>query len=687
MLRNNALILLLVSSLSIKVFSQEVPVETQDDQILESVSDQTESAFDFDTYTETLNDLRENPLDLNNADYEMMMNTGMFSPEQAIEIMNYRKRMSGFTTLYELQSLESMDLQTIRNLLPYIIIRPIDSKYKTPLKKMAFGGKYQLFLRYTQTLEEQKGYTITDTNRSRYLGSPQRLYVRFRYNYSSKISYGFTAEKDPGEEFFKGTQKQGFDYYSGHLFVRDVWKFKAIAIGDYQVKLGQGLALWTGFGFRKSPAAINVQKNATGITQYTSVNEFNFLRGAATTMQFGKFSLSTFFSHKKQTANISMIDSTDAIALEATSLNEAGLHRTPNEVADKDAVRMTLYGGNIKYRLNKGVVGINAVHTQFNTTITPADELYRKYSFTGNSISNFSLDYSFIVSNFNFFGETAMTNEAAVATVNGVTINEGSKIEMAFLHRWFSRKYYSVFNNAFAESSSPTNESGFYAGIVVRPIKNWRFDTYIDFYKFPWLKYLVDAPSNGFDYYAQLNYTPVRNVQMYLRYRYENKDGNVTANETKIDYLTDITRQNMRFHIAYSINSKIELRNRFEMTWFDNNVAQAEKGYMIYQDVKLALFKFPLTIYARYTLFDTKSYNTRIYAYENDILYSFSIPPLYENGFRYYILLKYDINENISVWLRFAQTQFSDRETVGSGLDEIQGNARSEIKAQMRLKF
>jgi hypothetical protein len=271
--------------------------------------------------------------------------------------------------------------------------------------------------------------------------------------------------------------------------------------------------------------------------------------------------------------------------------------------------------------------------------------------------------------------------------VNGVTINEGSKLEMAFLYRHFNRKYYSVFNNAFAESSSPVNESGIYAGMIIRPIKNWRVDTYFDFYRFPWLKYLTDAPSRGFDYYLQLNYTPTRNVQLYARYRYENKQANVTGNETKIDYLTDVKRQNVRFHISYRINSKIELRNRFEVTWFDNQAAAAEKGFMIYQDVKLTPFKFPLTIYARYTLFDTKSYNTRIYSYENDILYSFSIPPLYENGFRYYILLKYDITQNISVWLRFAQTQFSNRKTVGSGLDEIQGNARSEIKAQVRVRF
>jgi len=687
MQRNNLLLLLLILLLRVHLYAQQAPPEIQDDQILESVSDQTESSFDFDTYTETLNDLRENPLNLNAAEYDDLVASGLFTAEQANEIITYRKRMNGFASLYELQSLETIDFLTIRSLLPFVTIRPIDKAYKTPFKRMAFGGNYQLFLRYTQVLEEQKGYTITDTNRSCYLGSQQRYYVRFRYNYSTKISYGLTMEKDPGEEFFKGTQKQGFDYYSGHLFIRNVWKFKAIAIGDYQMKLGQGLTMWTGFGYRKSPSVMNIQKNATGITQYTSVNEYSFLRGAAATMQFGRLSATGFFSRNRQDANFILPDTDESLEEEVSSLDESGLHRTPTEVRFKDALKLTTFGGNAKYRFNKGVLGVNAVHTMLDRAITPSAELYKKYGFSGANLTNISIDYSFIVRNFNFFGETAMTDNLDVATINGVTINEGSKIEMAFLHRWFSKTYYSFFNNAFAESSSPSNESGFYAGMIVRPIKNWRFDTYFDFYKFPWLKYLVDAPSNGFDYYAQLNYTPTRNVLMYAYYRYENKQANVTGNDTKVDYLTYEKRQSARFNINYRINSKIELRNRFEVVWYDDHVDPVEKGFMIYQDIKLTPFRFPFTIYARYTIFDTKSYDSRIYAYENDILYSFSIPPLYDNGFRYYIMLNYDISENISVWLRFAQTQFSDKETIGSGLDEIQGNARSEIKAQMRLKF
>ena len=96
---------------------------------------------------------------------------------------------------------------------------------------------------------------------------------------------------------------------------------------------------------------------------------------------------------------------------------------------------------------------------------------------------------------------------------------------------------------------------------------------------------------------------------------------------------------------------------------------------------------FPLSANARFAVFRTPSYNTRIYAYENDVLYSFSIPAYYGNGIRYYFTLRYNATRWLDVWVRWAQTYRSDVKVIGSGLDAIDGNKRSEIKVQMRVKF
>jgi hypothetical protein len=89
----------------------------------------------------------------------------------------------------------------------------------------------------------------------------------------------------------------------------------------------------------------------------------------------------------------------------------------------------------------------------------------------------------------------------------------------------------------------------------------------------------------------------------------------------------------------------------------------------------------------RLAFFDTDDFDTRIYAYENDVLYAFSVLPYFGQGMRYYFNLSYKINRNFSVWLRFSQTYFSDREIISSGLGQIDGRTRSEVKIQVRAKF
>ena len=93
----------------------------------------------------------------------------------------------------------------------------------------------------------------------------------------------------------------------------------------------------------------------------------------------------------------------------------------------------------------------------------------------------------------------------------------------------------------------------------------------------------------------------------------------------------------------------------------------------------------PISGVLRLQYFETDGYNSRIYAYENDVLYSYSIPAFSDKGFRYYLTLNYDLTKKLSFWLRWAQTIYKNRNTVGSGLDEIQGSRRTEVKLQARL--
>jgi hypothetical protein len=68
-------------------------------------------------------------------------------------------------------------------------------------------------------------------------------------------------------------------------------------------------------------------------------------------------------------------------------------------------------------------------------------------------------------------------------------------------------------------------------------------------------------------------------------------------------------------------------------------------------------------------------------------LYDYSIPAYYYKGSRFYILAKYKFGKNIDFWIRFSQTYYSGLDKIGSALDEIDGNLKSEIKLQLRIKI
>ena len=315
------------------------------------------------------------------------------------------------------------------------------------------------------------------------------------------------------------------------------------------------------------------------------------------------------------------------------------------------------------------------------------DEPYNLYAISGKNWYNFSIDYSYTYRNLHFFGEAAADKNLNKAFVNGLLLSVDPRVDISFVQRTINKAYQSINGNAFTENTYPTNETGFYLGATIRPAAGWRVDAYGDIYKFPWLKYLVDAPSHGKDFLAQLTYTPNKQVEIYTRFRNETKQVNQSDNVSVTNYLISIPKKGWRTQISYKLTPTFSLRNRVEVVWYDNKSIERETGFLTFMDIicKPLLAKYSGVLRLQY--FESDSYNSRIYAYENDVLYSYSIPAFSDKGFRYYLTLNYDINKKVSIWLRWAQTVYKDKNTVGSGLDEINGNRRSEVKLQSRWIF
>ncbi len=659
------------------------------EDLIEDIASSTDAELDYTSLYEDLNYFLTNPINLNTAKKADLEKLQFLNDFQIKSLLDYMKQNGEMLSIYEIQMVFGFSMDDINRLLPFVTISDIPPEESFKVKNALKYGNHQLFIRTQKILEEQLGYSsiseseLRENPNSRYLGNQYKLYTKYKYNYKDKIYWGITAEKDPGEEFFAGSNKNGFDFYSAHLQLNNFGIFKTVTLGDFEAKFGQGLVLWSDMSLGKTPFVMNIRKKTQGLKKYASTNENIFMRGAGTTISLKNFNVSIFYSTKKIDANIT--DSIDNEISSVSSFQNTGYHTIPSELIDKDAINEQITGGNISLNHSHFKIGFTAVNYHYSADLKKDITPENQFKFQGNSNSNFSFDYQFSLDNFSFFGEEALSVNGGKAFLNGMLVGLVPQVSLSAIHRYYGKEYQANYANAFVESSGVNNESGLYLGIEIHPIKKWKISAFYDSYIFPWLKTGVDAPSYGDEWFVQTDYTPSGNISMYIRIRNEKKLINKNT-EAGIDQQSTQNNLKFRYHINYSINEQLSLKNRIETVKHQNYVG-SDYGYLIYQDLFYDFERLPLSFNLRYSIFNTDSYNSRIYTYESDVLYAFSIPAFYLKGSRFYFNIKYSFKEFMDLWIKYSQTYYSHLDIISSGLNQINGNTKSEIRIQLRFRL
>ena len=680
-------------------------IEQRVEYISESLDE--ESQVDYSTLFDDLWLFMDRPLNLNTATIDDFNRLYLLTDIQINNLLTHISRFGELTTIYELQVIEGFDRQTIQMIEPFVTVQERSEFTKTPIWKMFGEGQNDMMIRYRRVLDEQRGYSdatpeeLEDNPNARYLGTRDHLYLRYRHTYGKNLSYGFVAEKDPGEQLFTGSQKPnldpkdfrtGFDHVSAHLFISDMGRLKKLAIGDYQAQFGQGLTFWSGFAFSsKSSFSLNIKRSARGLVPYTSVNENLFLRGVAATVAFGNIEVTPFASYKAIDASVveepdTLLDNRDDLVT-FSAFQQSGLHRTPREMSNRKSLNELITGANIAYRSKSFQVGITGVRTAYEGNFSRNLRIYNQFDLNTNVNSNLGIDFNYVWRNLNIFGETSVSQNGGVATLNGVMLAIDPKVSLSVLYRNYSRDYQNNFAVAIGESSRNANESGVYMGLEIKPSRKVRINAYFDQFRFPWLRYQVDQPgTSGFDHLLQFTYQPSRQLEIYARWRRRKRPTNY-GGETPINYAVSNELNNGRLSLVYQVTESIKLRSRLELVSYQEQGQESENGIMIYQDVIYKALSSPISLSFRYAIFNSDSWNARMYAYESQVLYYYAIPPYYGRGSRVYGMLQYKVKRGIDLWLRYSVWFYTDREEVGTGLESTSGPSRSEIIAQLRFKF
>lgn len=700
-----SILLLLFSIYCIDISAQNKPIigsEADLDAFIQSLFAIQDANINYEDAYEALYLYFANPLNLNTATQAELSSLYILSENQIANFFNHKAKNGALLSIYELQAIEGFDLPTITNLLPFVTVEETTFQQDNrPLwKKIAEEPNNFLMVRHSRTLETKQGYkplnqgdTLYNGNaKTRYAGSPDNLYVRYRVSHAKDFSLGFTLEKDAGEQFVLNPQNKqyGFDFLSYHFAVFNRGKLKAFALGDYQIQIGQGLLLSGGFYVGKGAETIaTTRRSSLGIRPYTSVLEGGFFRGGAATYEVGKFEVTAFLSSTKQDGSVVNLGADTLSENEsfANSIIVTGLHRTPREIASKDQVNQLSSGGNIGYRSknNNLELGITALQTTFSTPVLPIDRIYNRFEFSGKTNTNVGFHYNYLWQNFNFFGEVARSSSGGTGLVSGFVATLSSKIEWAMLYRRFDRNFHTFYGNAFSENTRNINESGVYWGLKIKPNRRWTFSAYYDYFSFPWLKFLVDAPSSGYEFLARVAYQPSKTIMLYAQFREETKGRNFEGNTAAIDFVSPATKRNYQLNVDVKSTPSLSLRSRVQWSSYQQEGGALSSGYAIIQDLTFDRNRFKFS--TRFAIFDTDDFENRQHSFEKNVLYAFAVPAYSGIGFRNYYLFQYSLTRKIDVWFRYAYTSYRNQNTISTGLEEINGSQKTDVHFQLRVKL
>jgi len=661
-------------------------------QLMERLFPIQDEDLDYEALYELLLEIYQNPLEINRVTADELQATYLLSPPQIQVLLEHRKTWGDFLSLYELQTLPNWDSTTLATILPFLTLESTATSSKTFFERLRSEENNFLVIRHRRTWELRKGYSKNDSTlnpTSRYLGDPNDLFLRYRVQHAKDFSLGLILEKDPGEvlTWDTKTRRYGFNFASFHFTRYGMGRWKTISLGDFQASFGQGLVFGAGFSLGKGAETVpTVRRSSLGLLPYTASIETGFFRGIGLTRQMGKWQSSLIVSSVGKDGRVTeSSDSLGAAPQTLTSLSQTGLHRSLSELSTKNQVRETNLGNNLQYNAQSGrwSAGLNFLHTHFSIPWIRNATSYNAFDFSGQTNQVGSLYANLTWKNFAFFGESARSKSQGHGTVLGLVSSLSRTVDFSLLWRSYDRHFHSLYATAFAESTRPSNERGVYLGFQVKPSSTLKFNAYVDFFTFPWLKFRVATPSNGQEWLVRWSYQPQKTRQVTLQFKQERKMRNLTdeVESTPTQQVGTILKSQAQASLELDISPELSSRSRilWNQVNFDKKKTQ---GWMLIQECSFSRRNWKLT--ARMALFDTDTFDNRIYAYEQNAVGTFAIPAFSGRGSRQYLLAQYRIHSRLTAYFRIAQTIYSDREVISSGMQAISGPKQTDTVLLLR---
>ncbi len=658
-------------SLSAKIYGQS----TLDlDALIRHYTEDAGEALNPD-YLEDLQDKWQNyyqhPLNINNVGREELESLELLEEGEIDAILSYRDTMDRFLSVHELNAVKGLSEKKAALIAPFFKVKvPLYTasfseksrmyKFLPPKYSIGWSGKIQ-----TSVYEDQK-----KNNAIQGAIFPQAF--KLQYRDGTRISMGISADQQLGEPMVAYRNIRLPDQISFHYFIqRKKGGIRRIAIGDYSVRMGEGLILYQGFRPGKSSLVNKVHYGLSRqLYPYRSKGSFAYCRGGAVELSLKKRWSGLFFlSSRNLDASFEWVQ--DSTTLRLKSINRSGLHNTEGTISRRQNLNVKLIGGTISYRKNLNHYRMNVVFQ----SMKPRDKsLVLKPMAKGYA----GLSFRHYLGGVLLFGESVLTNDSSYANISGLLYPVHKTLGLSAVYRSYSPGYTALWANPLRASTYAGNEKGLYLGMEWTPDKHWGASFYTDFWSFPAGILNFPFKVEGHDALLKFSYNRHKQYLLYLMLRYkQKKELELPQEAAKFKLPVQLHKVNIRVHGEYIISKALVLRSRYERIVFRKKGAYSS-GYMLYEDLLYKARKHPVVLKFRYAIFNADAYELRIFAYENALSGSYSIPFYYGRGSRVYAYMRYR--------LRHLALEFKASYTKGKAGIDVR-NPDWNVEWRMRLMF
>lgn len=631
-------------------------------------------------WVEQLQQLREEPLNLNTATREELSVFPFLSTEQIDSLLAYRQRIRAFFSLGDLMAVPRWGYRERRWLSLFVHVgdtlappRPWYAPLTEGRHQLVWQGQQALYRRVGFLAQDAEGRSVS--RRLRYLGQSLASSLRYRQQWRGRVQWGVTLQNDSGEPFAQRGNLP-FDYQSLYVAFRPPRGDRQWFLGDYKVQWGQGLLMGSGL-FRSPLQQLTTSQNRLSrLRPHTSSDEVHFFRGVAFQKAWRYTALSLLFSHRKH----------DGLVQDDTlrSWKRDGLHRNLQELHRRHSLGVTTLAARWEWLTASGQVGGN-VYAEHYAHWVPLLPRYAQVPIPyARWAGGGSVDYAWRNKHWTLQGEGASDGRGHLATTHTLRWENSSGLSLLGGTRWFSAAFFAPHAQTMSQSVHVQNERALTLGLLHPWCWGLRVRAFADLFERHAPSFRADRASWGVDSRIEVEWgDAATHGQHQLRYRLRARRQNIPRHAPLQEWRST---QALRYQwwrsgaqLSWTLMAEVSAhrrQTRSAPSW--GMLLASRASWQIRSGLHLACFA---------ALFRTDDYDTRIYAYQPQLYAMGAFPQFAHRGLSGVCQGTWHCLPPCWIGLRVSVLHDFDRKSMGSGTQRIDGSTLTDLSGFVRWQF